>query len=229
MKSKMLLISFLMLICSCSSDRIVTEEKNALFGIFTKVADNFLFEDGDIKTEKKLKKTQSWLSSFKQPIILVSSLDEKNHATLIALGNNNEKLTWVSADGISLTYNEGVLIATRGFSEDLIALKQTALEPLFNAKKATYTKTHRYINGENRYHDIEFICNGKKTTSQTIELLGIDLPVDKFMEECKSDKHKYTNEYDLLTGTTIVVKSKQWISPTNKSFLTYNFYAFQKI
>ena len=53
--------------------------------------------------------------------------------------------------------------------------------------------------------------------------------LDKFVEDCVSNQYSYKNEYDLLSGTSIVIKSKQWISPTNKYFKTYNFYAFQKL
>ncbi len=59
-------------------------------------------------------------------------------------------------------------------------------------------------------------------------MLDYNLTVDKFVEDCKSEEYEYVNEYDLLAGSTIVVRSKQWISPTNGSFLTYAFYAFQK-
>ena len=30
------------------------------------------------------------------------------------------KLTWVSADGISVSFDNGILIATRGYSQDLM-------------------------------------------------------------------------------------------------------------
>ena len=72
---------------------------------------------------REIKKVRQWLKKFKRPIILISSLEQNNQATLVALGNNDQKLTWVSADGISLTYDQGILIATRGYSEDLLALQ----------------------------------------------------------------------------------------------------------
>ena len=63
---------------------------------------------------------------------------------------------------------------------------------------------------------------------QSIEIVEYTLLVDKYVETCVNKQHKYKNEYDLLSGTTVVVKSKQWISPINSYFLTYNLYAFQK-
>ena len=43
------------------------------------------------------------VSKFKQPIIGLSSPGKTEKATLVMLGNQNDKLTWVSADGISVT------------------------------------------------------------------------------------------------------------------------------
>ena len=165
------------------------------------------------------------MSQFPQPIILISSTDEKNQATLVALGNNDEKLTWVSSDGISLTFYSGILIATRTF-RDLISLKMIA--PKICSLKLLNTVIHRYLDGGNKYDDIKFECSGEKITSKSARFLEYNLTIDKFIETCEGKKHKYTNEYQLIAGTEIVIKSKQWISPTNGSFLTYNLYAFQK-
>ena len=71
------------------------------------------------------------MSRFNQPIILISSEDMRVQATLVALGNNQEKLTWVSADGISFTFDNGILIATRGYTQDLMALRHKTLKTMF--------------------------------------------------------------------------------------------------
>ena len=99
---------------------------------------------------------------------------------------------------------------------------------LFRLKTLKYVKIHRYLDGGNKYDDIKFECSGEKITSKSARFLEYNLTIDKFIETCEGKKHKYTNEYQLIAGTEIVIKSKQWISPTNGSFLTYNLYAFQK-
>ena len=122
---------------------------------------------------KEIKKTNLWLSRFNQPIILISSLDKTNEATLVALGNNEEKLTWVSADGISLSYDNGVLIATRGYSQDLLSLKYKKPVDLFSVSSIEYDKVHRYLSGENKYNDIHFKCTGIKKFSKPTQFLNI--------------------------------------------------------
>ena len=213
---------------ACTSDDIIKKERAEFYEIYKNLAKKRFSEPPKNKPPVGIKKTSRWLSKFKQPIILISSIDHKNQATLVALGNNEEKLTWVSADGISLTFDHGVLIATRGYSQDLLSLKYKNPKNMFLSNKLAYTKIHRYLNSENRYKDIVFQCKGKKILAKTIQILDYTLPVDSFIEECKSEKHSYKNEYALLAGTTIVIISKQWISPLNGYFQTYNMYSFQK-
>ena len=228
MKIIIIFISSLLFLTACSSDDIVKQENDDLFGIFKNVAQEMYSRPKEKTKATEIKKTGLWLSKFNQPIILVSSLDKTSEATLVALGNNEEKLTWVSADGISVSYDNGVLIATRGYSQDLLSLKYKNPADLFSASKIEYEKVHRYLSGENKYHDIYFKCTGIKKFSQPTLILENNLSVDTFVEKCEHSSYNYVNEYDLLAGTTIVLKSKQWISPANKSFLTYNYYAFQK-
>lgn len=229
MSVRILFTLFLTIIASCSSDKIITTEKNEYVGIFRAVISNSFSDKTVPINPSTAKKTNQWLSEFKQPVILISSLDKKNQATLVALGNNKEKLTWVSSDGISLTFDQGVLIATRGYSQDLISLKYIDPIHLFDSKKIRYKKVHRYLTSDNKHDDVDFQCLGKREQSKPFLFLEYEITVDKFIEDCVSDQISYKNEYDLLSGSSVVIKSKQWISPTNKYFLTYNLYAFQKL
>ncbi len=228
MKMIIIFISSLVFLKACSSDDVVTKESNELLSIFRNIAKEIQSSPKESTKVKEIQKTNLWLSKFNQPIILVSSLDKTNEATLVALGNNEEKLTWVSADGISVSYDSGVLIATRGYSQDLLSLKYKNPAKLFSASSIEYDKVHRYLSGENKYYDIHFKCRGVKKFSKPIQILEYNLSVDTFVETCAHRLYNYVNEYDLLAGTTIVLRSKQWISPANNSFLTYNYYAFQK-
>ena len=229
MITRLTFLFFITIIASCSSDNIITTEKNEFAGIFKNLLKNISPDRSDSLQPSAPKKTNQWLSRFKQPVILISSLNGKNQATLVALGNNKEKLTWVSADGISLTFDQGLLIATRGYSQDLISLKYLDPAELFKLKNKKYKKVHRYLTSDNEYMDIYFECSSKKEISEAQLFLEYQVTIEKFFEECTSNKYNYKNEYDLLSGTSIVIKSKQWISPVNESFITYNLYAFQKL
>ncbi len=228
MRSLPLIILFITFLSACTSDDVVKSEKEELWGIFKKITNRSISKDKNVTQSSAFPNSKKWLEQFKQPIILTSSTDKKNQATLVSLGNNEERLTWVSSDGISLSYDDGVLIATRGYSQDLLSLRYKKPKKIFSSSYLEYDKTHRYLNGENRYNEISFKCTGKKFALRSIEIVEYTLMVDRYVETCVSAKHKYINEYDLLSGTTVVIKSKQWISPINRYFLTYNLYALQQ-
>ena len=228
MRSLPLIILFITFLSACTSDDVVKSEKEELWGIFKKITNRSISKDKNVTQSSAFPNSKKWLEQFKQPIILTSSTDKKNQATLVSLGNNEERLTWVSSDGISLSYDDGVLIATRGYSQDLLSLRYKKPKKIFSSSYLEYDKTHRYLNGENRYNEIHFECTGKKMAPRSIEIVEYTLMVDRYIETCVSAKHKYINEYDLLSGTTVVMKSKQWISPINRYFLTYNLYALQQ-
>ncbi|MDA9702974.1 YjbF family lipoprotein [Paracoccaceae bacterium] len=224
---KKIMLSVFLLGLSCSSDEIISTEKASFYKIYKDIVikKSTTSQAEQIKKEKAYDKV--WLSKFNQPIILLSSLDGKNTATLVALGNYKNKLTWVSADGISVTFLNGILIATRGYSQDLMESQNNGLDTLFSKNTKKRLKKYRYLNSENQYRELSFICSvvAKKNTPSFF--LDMKIETTKFTETCKAGTTSHTNEYYVLPNTSIVLKSKQWISEANGSMVIYNYYAFQ--
>ena len=138
----MRLLSFTILIIfflsACTSDDVVKSEKEELFSILKNLTSKSFSANAVNSQSYTFPNTKKWLEKFNQPIILTSSTDKKNQATLVSLGNNKERLTWVSSDGISLTYDSGVLIATRGYSQDLLSLKYKEPNKIFSSNYFQY-------------------------------------------------------------------------------------------
>ena len=224
---KKIMFSVFFLGLSCSSDKIISTEKASFYKIYKDI----VIKESTPSQAKQIKKKKVydkvWLSKFKQPIILLSSLDGKNTATLVALGNYKNKLTWVSADGISVSFLNGILIATRGYSQDLMESQNDGLDTLFSRNTKKHLKKYRYQNGENQYRQLTFTCSvvAKKNTPSFF--LDMKLETTKLTETCKAGSSSHTNEYYVLPNTSIVLKSKQWISEANGSILIYDYYAFQ--
>lgn len=225
--NKWLLIFLLSACGACTSDEIIRENKAG----FTNIYKNILFRNSDKKYQSiphsKVNYNKSWLSKYNQPIIALSSPDTTKKATLVALGNNKEKLTWVSADGISLSFKDGILIATRGYSQDLIAIKNSATSKMFGKKQLKYKKVYRYLNGENAYQDFRFSCTISPLKNYKTSILEIELIVTRYLESCKAGNQNHVNRFYVLPNTNIVLKSEQWVSPNNGSIVVHNYYNFQ--
>ena len=226
MIKKTFLIFFLFCL-SCSSDDIIRSEKTSFYNIYKNVIIREQSHTVSNVSSEKTSHDRKWLSQFRQPIVLLSSSDGKRQATLVALGNYKNKLTWVSRDGISVSFEDGVLIATRGYSQDLMESNHENLNNLLNLTSKTRNKTYRYLNGQNEYEDIKFSCSISVKKNTTSQILDLRLKTTELTEVCKSKKNSHTNLYYLLPGTKIVLKSKQWISQNNGYIFCYNYYAFQ--
>ena len=152
--------------------------------------------------EKKERKVynREWLSKFNQPIILLSSLDGKNAAVLVVLGNYQNKLTWVSSDGISISFEDGILIATRGYSQDLIEAQHDNLDKLFTQNILNRFKTYRFLNGKNQYEQLKFSCSVKSEQNSDSKILNVTLKTTKFIESCQADDTRHTNEDNKIMG-----------------------------
>ena len=218
---------FFLFCLSCSSDTVTRSEKASFYNIYKNI---IISESTAIPQKVKKKKKvydREWLSKFNQPIILLSSSDEQLGATMVALGNYKDKLTWVSSDGISLSFKNGILIGTRGYSQDLLETKHNDLDTLFTGSKKSRSKTFRYLNGQNEYEDLIFNCSVLVQPNTISSFLDLKLNLTKFTEICKAGNQQHTNEYHVLPNTNIVIKSKQWISDENGYISVYNYYAFQ--
>ena len=221
------IIIIFLLISSCTSDDVIKENKAGFFNIYK----NLVFKDSvpertELSGSKKLY-DKKWLSQFNQPIIGISLKKENEQATLVALGNYKNKLTWVSSNGISLSFIDGILISTRGYSEDLIESQNKKIATLFKKSSSVYKKKYRYLDGQNRYKEVTFNCSMKSNSNIEIKMVDLTLGTTKFSENCISKFMRHSNEFYVLPGTRVVLKSKQWISPSNGSVLIYNYYAFQ--
>ena len=133
----------------------------------------------------------------------------------------------MSADGISLSFKDGVLIATRGYSQDIMESKHENFNTLFNLSTKSLNKTYRYLDGQNEYNEVSFSCSISFKKNISSKVLDLTLKTTELTEICTSGESNHTNLYYLLPGTKIVLKSKQWVSESNGYIIIHNYYAFQ--
>ena len=105
--------------------------------------------------------------------------------------------------------------------------QNNGLSNLFSGNMTKLLKKYRYLDGENQYRELTFICSVVAKKNTPSYLLDMKIETTKFTETCKAGTTSHTNEYYVLPNTSIVLKSKQWISEANGSIIIYNYYAFQ--
>ncbi len=145
-----------------------------------------------------------------QPTIVALVEATRAAGTLAPLGSNGTHETWRSADGVGLTFDRGVLFATRGLGADLLTA-ETA--PVLAAwPSGTYARTLRHLDGENRIIATRLSCTLSDMGGAEIAVAGTPRPVRHGVEVCTAPglpdiRNDYWREGDTMR------QSRQWISP----------------
>lgn len=155
-----------------------------------------------------------------QPVNLLrlSIISREATAILVEGGNNGSKTTWFSPEGLSLTFDNGLLIGTRGFGDDLMGSDVSgAIASLGSG--GNHLRTLDFLNGLGQIERVSYRCNTVRTRSATIEIADISYDTTIIEETCASGGHTFKNTYWRDDAGTIW-QSRQWISP-QVGFLGY--------
>jgi len=145
------------------------------------------------------------------PLLIALVEATKAAGTLSVIGSNGTHQTWRSADGIGLTFDRGVLFATRGLGADLYT---SETGPVLDAWPAgTYTRTLRHLDGENHVVATRLACQLADHGMTEIVTGDRTHAVGHAVETCRatglpSIRNDYWREAD---GT--MRQSRQWIAP----------------
>lgn len=145
------------------------------------------------------------------PVLAALVEATKAAGTLSVIGTNGSHETWRSADGIGLTFDRGVLFATRGLGADLYTA-ETA--PVLDAwPSGTYGRSFRHLDGENQVIVTRLACVLADQGATDIDAGGQRHAVRHAVETCRASgladiRNDYWREAD---GT--MRQSRQWIAP----------------
>ncbi|RFP88228.1 hypothetical protein DZK27_09045 [Rhodobacteraceae bacterium 63075] len=116
-------------------------------------------------------------------------------------------------DGITLSFDRGVLTATRGLGEDLMSsdVSGTLKMVKLGSGGEFYRVIRSYLDGEDQTRFPAYQCRKEHETKQQVEIGDDALTLTRLEEVCVSPDHRYTNTY-WVDDTGDIVKSQQWVS-----------------
>ena len=132
-----------------------------------------------------------------EPVLQVGIPKLGTEASLKRIGVNGGVETWMSGDGVSVSLNQGVIVATRGLGFDLMAadVGNTLAAMAAGGMPDPYRRQMRYLTADNHARYLSAGCR-------------MTLERDLFTETCATHSGHFTNTYP-LTGQG----SRQWVSP----------------
>lgn len=132
------------------------------------------------------------------PLIL-ATLPERNASTgLVPLQRNGDVATWSGGNGITISYHQGVLTATRGLGGDLISADLVEVHRAIRQGDGRAVRVHRYLDGEEQLQAHAFVCDYTRIGQLIVE-------------GCVGAEIRFENQYELDKSDQIR-NSLQWVS-----------------
>ena len=133
-------------------------------------------------------------------------------AALAAGGSNGNRITWISAEGLSVTTQNSLMVATRGFPRDLMAADVSGVMRALVASGGAATRRQEVLSDTDQIETVTYACNVTSKGRETIGILGRQIGTERFEEACASDRLAFTNQY-WIDDTGTMVRSLQAIAP----------------
>ncbi|MEL6735982.1 MAG: YjbF family lipoprotein, partial [Pseudomonadota bacterium] len=145
--------------------------------------------------------------------LLLADVAELGVAATLQIGDRDRGITaWQTADGVTLSFRNGIVTATRGLPEDLMVSDTTAVARAVRTGGASYNRINDYIGGEDQTIRVVFECTQTGRNRETLATLRAQVTVTKVTETCRTSAQSIENTY-WIGGDGIMWKSQQWVSP----------------
>ena len=132
--------------------------------------------------------------------LLILEVPTRDAVAVLSLVNTNQGVdTYLTADGVSISLQDGIIVATRGFGFDLMTAEVSETLAALKQGSSSAVRIHRYLDGENHTDLRSFVCD------VTVKR---DLPA---VEICHSATVSFENSYN-FNDNGFIVESQQWVS-----------------
>lgn len=147
------------------------------------------------------------LAAYNTPMIMVESESTGARLFLVPTGQNSGVDTWSTTDDQSLSFRDGVLVASRGFGPDLMQAAAPSRAQIASGQ-GSHRRSYFYLDGADQTQRIDYQCSILNMGSETITVVERQHSTRHVAETCHSDTHQFTNEYWVENGGKIR-KSKE--------------------
>ncbi|MDO8881459.1 MAG: YjbF family lipoprotein [Pseudotabrizicola sp.] len=151
--------------------------------------------------------TREALEQVETPVLLATIDSRGQQALLGEVQQNQGVATWSTLDDVTVSFRNGVIVATRGLGNDLMASDGLAVSRQAGTKSRIYT----HLDGEDKSVRRRFSCNVLPRGSEVIEIVEVSYTTLRVSENCSADGAVFQNDY-WFSSDQKIRKSRQWIS-----------------
>ncbi len=128
----------------------------------------------------RLTATDAQLRAYPQPVLLIETPATGALAGVTVQTAIANAVTWGTADGVTLTLRDGVLISTAGLGDDLMS----AETPDVRRQRGEVVRDHYRLGRDETVRRIRRFCTLEDAGTQTVTVTGIARPARRVVETC---------------------------------------------
>ncbi len=132
--------------------------------------------------------------------------------TMVQAGQNGSRVTWIDSSNISLTLENGIVVATRGLPRDLMGSDVSQTWSAIRAGGGNSQRQHDFLTDIDGISTELLQCRIASQGPEVIERLQKTLNSVRFEEECRGEGLGFTNVY-WVNRDGGMIRSLQAISP----------------
>jgi hypothetical protein len=168
--------------------------------------------DASAPASQPLSVTREELLANPGTYMRVNIRDRDRWDTMVKVGENGARTTWIDGESITLTEENGVVAATRGLPRDIMGA-DTA--PTWNAIRAGGGDVQRrvdFLDDQDQILSRVLQCRIVSEGSDPVNRLDLSYPATRFREECSSEGLSLANIY-WVNPSGRIIRSVQAVSP----------------
>ncbi|MEO8241666.1 MAG: YjbF family lipoprotein [bacterium] len=184
------------MLTACGNDTTVGELKAPLKVLFGAVGLGKKVEKPALFTmdANQTAALRAVLVKNQQPIYEVSNAN-LNYINLMApYGENGDVVTWSSTSFEMMSLRHEMVVATRGFGQDLMSAQTPGLAQIATGHGST-SRSYYYLNGADKPVRLDYTCVLAPAGNDSIVVLGKAFSTRKVTETCTGPADGFTNSY----------------------------------
>lgn len=168
-------------------------------------------DPGAVALDPRRDLSRDIIESSPTDFILLAIVSRDAAATAQFVGANGSRQTWATLDGISLTFDNGLVVATRGLGDDLMGSDPSEVYHALRHGGGEVLRINDYLGSQDDIVRASYYCDIQALGSETIEIFERSYATQKFQEICVSPDQQFENLYWIDSSGTIW-QSRQWLS-----------------
>lgn len=135
--------------------------------------------------------------------------------------------SWLGTDGVTITFDRGVLHGTRGVGAGLLASDVSrSASAILAGRSGEVDRIHTFLDGDDQAVVRAYSCTISNNGSETIKLDTGPVSTRKMTETCRNLTQEFNNVYWVDTNRGRIVQSVQWGGETVGDIVITTVYKF---